>query len=208
MKKILAIAASAAALLAFAPTAPAHATPSVYPTYNKGAYLSYEGMMDDCLKASLFLTTVETTMYSPDGAITASDHGEGSLEIRDTCHLSLPECDEDCDDNVPGPTLLLSASLEPSHGSSVATKTLASARYRENMKVSGQAVKRFQIAIDWTAVAPVERTNENEQDSEGWWVRAGASRKAKATFTVVAGEYTITGSTRKATIWQSLYAQL
>lgn len=208
MKKLLAVAACTAVLVALSPAPAAHAAPSIYPTYSNGAYLSFRGMIDDCLEADLFLTTIDTTIVGLDGIIHASDHGEGALEIDDTCNLTPPECDEDCEDAEPRPTPVLRAGLQPSHGSEVRVTTLATAKYRENMKVSSADLKRIRFSIDWKATAPQVQTFEREQTDAGLFLRAGASRKAKATFTIVAGDYTITGSTKKASIWQSAYTQL
>lgn len=210
MKKTLACLAAATTALAFAQPAPtAQADPVIYPTFTQGAYLAYTGKIDRCLKATLFLSTNETVIAAPKGPITSKDHGEGSLEIRDTCHLTPPECDEDCDDLTPRPTLVLSASLEPTHGPTVVDPVLlTSAKYRETLKTSTKGAKRIKIAIDWKGRGQAERTFEHEQSDGGLFLRSSVIRNAKATFTVVAGKYTISGSTNRAQISQAGYTML
>lgn len=89
MKKTLACLAAATVTLAVAqPTPAAQAAPVIYPTFTQSAHLSYTGMIDGCLKAELYLTTSETVTATPEGPLPASDHGEGSLDIRDTCNLT------------------------------------------------------------------------------------------------------------------------
>ena len=119
MKKTLACLAAAAMLTAAQPTPAAQAAPVINPTFTQSAHLSYTGMIDSCVEAELYLTTIETVIATPDGPVTASDHGEGSLTIRDTCNLTPPECDEDCDDLEPRPTVLLSVGLQPTRGPAV-----------------------------------------------------------------------------------------
>lgn len=209
MKKTLACLAAATVTLAVAqPSQQAQAASVIYPTFTQSAYLSYTGMIDDCLRAELYLTTSETVIASPDGPVTASDHGEGSLEIRDTCNLTPPECDEDCDDLEPQPTPVLSASLAPTHGPTVVDPVLlTSATYRETLRPSGKA-KRVKITIDWKGRGQAKRTFERERSDEGLFLRSAVTRKAKATFTVVAGAYTITGTTNRAQIDQAAYTML
>lgn len=210
MKKTLACLAIATTTLAVAQPAPeAQAAPVIYPTFTQSAHLSYTGMIDSCLRAELYLTTSETVTALPTGPVTASDHGEGSLDIRDTCNLTPPECDEDCDDLEPQPALVLSASLEPTHGPTVVDPAaLTSAKYRETLQTSTKGAKRIKIAIDWKGRGQAKRTFEHERSDEGLFLRAGVTRKAKATFTVVAGKYTITGTSTKAQIAQAAYTML
>lgn len=156
----------------------------------------------------LFLTTSNTTIYAPEGVITASDHGEGSLDIRDTCNLALPECEDECEDLEPVPTMILSAGLKPTRGPNMNATTMATASYRENMRVFSDKVARIQFTINWQPTDPEVSTFEHERNEYGLWLRAHAERKARATFTVVAGDFSFTKSTKKSLIWQSFYTQL
>lgn len=210
MKKTLACAAVATLTLAIAQPAPAaRAAAVIDPTFSQSAYLAYTGMINRCLRAEVFLTTIETVIASANGPITARDHGEGALEIRNTCKLALPECEDDCDDLEPQPKLVLSVSLEPTHGPTVVNPvSLTSAKYRETLKTGAKAAKKVKVTIDWTGRGQAERTFEHEQSDEGLFLRSSVSRKAKAKFTIVAGKYTIKGTTNRAQIGQAAYTML
>ena len=209
MKKTLACLAVAAMLTAAQPTPAAQAAPVINPTFTQSAHLSYTGMIDSCVEAELYLTTIETVIATPDGPVTASDHGEGSLTIRDTCNLTPPECDEDCDDLEPRPTVLLSVGLQPTRGPAVVDPvTLTSATYRETLRTTVRGAKRVKARIDWKGRGQAERSFEHEQSDEGLFLRAGVTRKAKATFTIVAGRYTVAGTTTRAQIAQAAYTML
>lgn len=101
----------------------------------------------------------------------------------------------------------MDAALSPTKGPKVASLTLSSASYTERHPGRGDN-PAVRVSIRWKATGKVKRGFERERSEYGLFLRTTAQRPAKATLTIEAGPYTVTGTATDAGIWQSVYTQL
>lgn len=200
-KPSLILLGSLALLLGVAPSANAAAGTEIY----SGVVARLQQTSaDGCLSSQVLISSFDARFRGKD-APAGHPAGELSIDVRDTCNLTIPtDCEEDCE---AGPTLLLSAFASLEDVRATVDSALTSGGFAHVVQASTSTGATIPVAVDisWSAVGSATARHRRERLESLILVSNQKDQPAVADVRVVADGRTIAGITTDASLWENSY---